>query len=54
MHRPASPIDADTDAEGRFVVGDGCSYLAREKRCAVIIDAATLTGAKTRTRQVTA
>ena len=69
----------DTDAEGRFVVGDGCSYLlrvacfalktvetssfklesvrtshrqrlmrsrylAREKRCGVLIDAATLTG----------
>ena len=35
---------ADTDAEGRFVVGDGCSYLAREKHCTVVIDAATLTG----------
>ncbi len=34
----------DTDAEGRFVVGDGCSFLARERGCRTIIDAATLTG----------
>ena len=34
----------NTDAEGRFVVGDGCSYLARELGVKTLIDSATLTG----------
>jgi leucyl aminopeptidase len=33
----------DTDAEGRFVVGDGCSYLARELGVRTLIDSTTLT-----------
>ena len=44
MHSGLTVEVIDTDAEGRFVVGDGCSYLAREKRCTTLIDAATLTG----------
>ena len=44
MHSGLSVEVTDTDAEGRFVVGDGCSFLARERGCRTIIDAATLTG----------
>ena len=35
---------SNTDAEGRFVVGDGCSYLARVEGVKTLIDSATLTG----------
>eukprot|EP01052_Picozoa_sp_SAG31_P037209 SAG31_NODE_4769_length_2967_cov_1.661437_2_plen_150_part_00 len=44
MHSGLTVEVTDTDAEGRFVVGDGCSFLAREKGCKTVIDAATLTG----------
>eukprot|EP01043_Picozoa_sp_COSAG02_P038353 COSAG02_NODE_2949_length_7680_cov_4.274238_3_plen_249_part_00 len=33
-----------SDSEGRFVIGDGCSWLARRHGCRILIDAATLTG----------
>ena len=32
MHSGLTCEVDNTDAEGRFVVGDGCSYLAREPR----------------------
>ena len=34
----------NTDAEGRFLLADGLSYLAREKGVRWLVDAATLTG----------
>jgi probable aminopeptidase NPEPL1 len=33
-----------SDSEGRFVIGDGCSWLARRHGCRILVDAATLTG----------
>jgi probable aminopeptidase NPEPL1 len=36
----------NTDAEGRLLLGDAVSYLAREKDVDVVVDAATLTGAQ--------
>jgi probable aminopeptidase NPEPL1 len=36
----------NTDAEGRLLLADGCSYAARELRADIIVDAATLTGAQ--------
>ena len=44
MHSGKTLEVEDTDAEGRLVVGDGCSYVARELGARVVIDAATLTG----------
>jgi probable aminopeptidase NPEPL1 len=36
----------NTDAEGRLLLADGCSYAARELEVDVLLDAATLTGAQ--------
>jgi probable aminopeptidase NPEPL1 len=36
----------NTDAEGRLLLADGCSYAARELGADVVLDAATLTGAQ--------
>lgn len=36
----------NTDAEGRLLLADGCSYAARELGAAIVLDAATLTGAQ--------
>jgi probable aminopeptidase NPEPL1 len=36
----------NTDAEGRLLLADGCSFAARELHADVVIDAATLTGAQ--------
>lgn len=36
----------NTDAEGRLLLGDGVSYVARQHKADVVIDAATLTGAQ--------
>ncbi|MGB3967402.1 MAG: M17 family metallopeptidase, partial [Planctomycetota bacterium] len=36
----------NTDAEGRLLLADGCSYAARELGASIVIDAATLTGAQ--------
>jgi probable aminopeptidase NPEPL1 len=36
----------NTDAEGRLLLADGCSYAARQLGAEVILDAATLTGAQ--------
>ncbi len=36
----------NTDAEGRLLLADGCSYAARELGADIVIDAATLTGAQ--------
>jgi probable aminopeptidase NPEPL1 len=36
----------NTDAEGRLLLADGCSYAARKLGADVIVDAATLTGAQ--------
>lgn len=36
----------NTDAEGRLLLADGCSYAARELGAEVVLDAATLTGAQ--------
>lgn len=36
----------NTDAEGRLLLADGCSYAARELGADLVIDAATLTGAQ--------
>jgi len=44
MHSGKTVEVDNTDAEGRFVVGDGCSWCARELGAKVVIDAATLTG----------
>ena len=44
MHSGLTCEVDNTDAEGRFVVGYGCSYLAREMGVKTLIDSATLTG----------
>merc|ERR1712107_875016 len=36
----------NTDAEGRLVLADGVAYAARDLKCDVILDMATLTGAQ--------
>ncbi len=36
----------NTDAEGRLLLADGCSWAARELRADIVLDAATLTGAQ--------
>jgi len=36
----------NTDAEGRLLLADGCSYAARVLKADVVLDAATLTGAQ--------
>jgi probable aminopeptidase NPEPL1 len=36
----------NTDAEGRLLLADGCSYAARELGADIVLDAATLTGAQ--------
>ncbi|MDO8349288.1 MAG: leucyl aminopeptidase family protein [Planctomycetota bacterium] len=36
----------NTDAEGRLLLADGCSYAARELGASIVLDAATLTGAQ--------
>jgi len=36
----------NTDAEGRLLLADGCSYAARELGATIVLDAATLTGAQ--------
>jgi probable aminopeptidase NPEPL1 len=36
----------NTDAEGRLLLADGCSWAARELSADVVLDAATLTGAQ--------
>ncbi|MEE9393892.1 MAG: leucyl aminopeptidase family protein [Planctomycetota bacterium] len=46
MHSGHSVEINNTDAEGRLLLGDGCSYLARKIKPDLIIDAATLTGAQ--------
>ncbi|MBC8067363.1 MAG: leucyl aminopeptidase family protein [Deltaproteobacteria bacterium] len=46
MHSGKTVEINNTDAEGRLLLADGCSYAARELGADVIIDAATLTGAQ--------
>ena len=46
MHSGKTVEINNTDAEGRLLLGDGCSWAARELGADVIIDAATLTGAQ--------
>ncbi|HPF13592.1 MAG: leucyl aminopeptidase family protein [Planctomycetes bacterium] len=46
MHSGKSVEINNTDAEGRLLLGDGVSYAARKLKAAVILDAATLTGAQ--------
>jgi probable aminopeptidase NPEPL1 len=46
MHSGKTVEINNTDAEGRLLLADGCSYAARELGAAVILDAATLTGAQ--------
>ena len=36
----------NTDAEGRLLLADGCSWAARELGASIVLDAATLTGAQ--------
>ena len=44
MHSGLTVEVANTDAEGRFLLSDGLSWLAREKGVKWLVDAATLTG----------
>ena len=44
MHSGKTVEVDNTDAEGRFLLADGLSYLAREKGVRWLVDAATLTG----------
>ena len=44
MHSGLTVEVANTDAEGRFLLSDGLSWLARVKGVKWLLDAATLTG----------
>jgi probable aminopeptidase NPEPL1 len=46
MHSGKTVEINNTDAEGRLLLADGCSYAARALKADVILDAATLTGAQ--------
>jgi len=46
MHSGKTVEINNTDAEGRILLADGCSYAARELGADIILDAATLTGAQ--------
>jgi probable aminopeptidase NPEPL1 len=46
MHSGKTVEINNTDAEGRLLLADGVSFLARERDVDVVIDAATLTGAQ--------
>lgn len=46
MHSGKTVEINNTDAEGRLLLADGCSYAARTLGCDIILDAATLTGAQ--------
>lgn len=46
MHSGKTVEINNTDAEGRLLLADGCSYAARTLGCDTILDAATLTGAQ--------
>jgi len=46
MHSGKTVEINNTDAEGRIVLADGVSYSARNLKCDIILDAATLTGAQ--------
>ncbi len=46
MHSGHTVEINNTDAEGRLVLADACSYVARKKKPDVLIDLATLTGAQ--------
>ncbi|MEO6595583.1 MAG: leucyl aminopeptidase family protein, partial [Planctomycetota bacterium] len=46
MHSGKTVEINNTDAEGRLLLADGCSYAARVLGADVVIDAATLTGAQ--------
>ena len=46
MHSGKTVEINNTDAEGRLVLADGCSWAARKLKADVIFDAATLTGAQ--------
>lgn len=46
MHSGKTVEINNTDAEGRLLLADGCSYAARELGCDIVLDAATLTGAQ--------
>lgn len=46
MHSGKTVEINNTDAEGRVVLGDGCSYAARVLGADIVLDAATLTGAQ--------
>jgi len=46
MHSGKSVEINNTDAEGRLLLADGCSYAARDLGADIVLDAATLTGAQ--------
>ena len=46
MHSGKTVEINNTDAEGRLLLADGCSYAARTLGCDIVLDAATLTGAQ--------
>jgi probable aminopeptidase NPEPL1 len=46
MHSGKTVEINNTDAEGRLLLADGCSYAARVLNCDIVLDAATLTGAQ--------
>jgi len=46
MHSGKTVEINNTDAEGRLLLADGCSYAARTLKCDIVLDAATLTGAQ--------
>lgn len=46
MHSGKTVEVNNTDAEGRLLLADGCSYAARVLKADTVIDAATLTGAQ--------
>ncbi|MCA8974496.1 MAG: leucyl aminopeptidase family protein [Planctomycetes bacterium] len=46
MHSGKTVEINNTDAEGRLLLADGCSYAARVLKADTIVDAATLTGAQ--------
>ena len=46
MHSGKTVEINNTDAEGRLLLADGCSYAARVLNCYIVLDAATLTGAQ--------
>ena len=46
MHSGKTVEINNTDAEGRLVLADGCSYAARVLGADIVLDAATLTGAQ--------